>query len=76
MPQLKKCHGCDSRYEKGPSDDSFKCWCSPECGRIVARARQEKSRLKAEAKRKSDSNKLKKKIGKEECQADMSCNHI
>lgn len=47
MPQLKKCHGCGDRYAKNPNDDSFVCWCSPDCGLIVARARQAKARDKA-----------------------------
>ncbi len=52
MPQLKRCHGCDTRYEKQPNDPSFKCWCSPQCGYEVARERQERSIARRQAKAK------------------------
>jgi hypothetical protein len=50
MPQLKRCHGCNERYEKQPNDPPFKVWCSPDCGFKVARERQDKARAKKAAK--------------------------
>ena len=56
--RLKKCKICGSRFE---TFDSFRQWCSPECGVALAKQRTDKAKAKAEkARDKAEREKIKK----------------
>ena len=56
---FKKCKGCGERYEKQPTHQSFRAWCSDACALTIARAAQDRSQAKRVAKAKKRKAELK-----------------